>query len=172
MVKFFKIFFISIVFALLLDFFLGKLVLKKLDKFLLETEFYERLIRINYPIYHHTFAPNVDYKYANGINFTYRLCTNNHGFKSKCNSIVGKKFDVAFIGDSFVEGGLEYEKSFCVMFSCHIFDSYANSHSCTTKCYRWPSQKSGRNEDCGRTWVKKTGLKASGRPLDYGLVWS
>ena len=126
MIKFFKIFFISIVFALLIDLFFGKLILKKFDKFFLETEFYERLIRINYPVYHHTLSPNVDYKYANGINFTYRICTNNHGFKSKCKSTAGKKFDIAFMGDSFVEGGLEYEKTFVGFFENETKLSVAN----------------------------------------------
>ena len=126
MIKFFKIFIISIVFSLLIDFFFGKLILKKLDKFLLKTEFYERLIRINYPVYHHTLSPNIDYKHANGINFIYRICTNDHGFKSKCNSIAGKKFNIAFMGDSFVEGGLEYEKTFVGIFEDKTKLSIAN----------------------------------------------
>ena len=67
MIKFFKIFIISIIFSLLIDFFFGKLILKKLDKFLLKTEFYERLIRINYPVYHHTLSPNIDYRHAISI---------------------------------------------------------------------------------------------------------
>jgi hypothetical protein len=127
MIKFLKIFFISIVFSLLVDFFFGRFILNKLDGFLQTTEFYERLIRINHPVYHHTLSPNVDYKYANGINFTYRVCTNNHGFKSKCNlTKVDKNFDVAFMGDSFVEGGLEYEKTFVGIFEDNTNLSVAN----------------------------------------------
>ena len=38
MIKFFKIFIISIAFSLLIDFFFGKLILKKLDKFFHKSE--------------------------------------------------------------------------------------------------------------------------------------
>ena len=71
-------------------------------------------------------SPNIDYKYANGINFSYRICTNNHGFKSKCNLTAGKEFDVAFMGDSFVEGGIEYEKTFVGIFEEKTKLSVAN----------------------------------------------
>ena len=44
---------------------------------------------------------------------TYTFCTNSYGFRSKCNSVEHKKYDVAFIGDSFTEGvGLNYEDTF------------------------------------------------------------
>ena len=57
--------------------------------------------------------------YSNNVSFigTYELCTNNHGFKAKCNQIDNKNYKFAFIGDSFTEGTpIEYEDSFVGLF--------------------------------------------------------
>ena len=90
--------------------------------------------------------PNTEYVHTKScFSVTYR--TNSYGARDRMRQSYGAASRVVVIGDSFVEGGLEYEKSFCVMFSRRIFDSYANSHSCTAKCYRRASQKSGRNEE-------------------------
>ena len=48
-------------------------------------------------------------------NFRYKLCTDTNGFRSSCKNknMISKKFDIAFIGDSFTEGlGYDYEKTF------------------------------------------------------------
>jgi len=51
---------------------------------------------------------------------SYPICTDSHGFKSSCSKALSerKKFDIAFIGDSFTEAiGLPYEKSFVGLFA-------------------------------------------------------
>ena len=111
------IIFISFVLSLFIDFFFGKSILNKLDPYLSQTDFYERLIRIDHKFYHHTLKKNIEYKKAAGFGGYHVLCTDNHGFKYKCNSNRGKKFKIAFLGDSFVEGvALNYEDTFVGMF--------------------------------------------------------
>ena len=113
----FKILIITFILTLVIDFFLGEKILSKFDTFFSKSQFYERLIRIDHPVYHHTLRKNV--KYSNNVSFieTYELCTNNHGFKSKCNQIDNKNYEFAFIGDSFTEGTpIEYEDSFVGLF--------------------------------------------------------
>ena len=112
-----KILIITFILTLVIDFFLGEKILNKFDTFFSKSQFYERLIRIDHPIYHHTLRKNV--KYSNNVSFTetYELCTNNHGFKSKCNQVDNKNYEFAFIGDSFTEGTpIEYEDSFVGLF--------------------------------------------------------
>jgi len=113
----FKILIITFILTLIIDFFLGEKILNKFDTFFSKSQFYERLIRIDHPVYHHTLRKNV--KYSNNVSFieTYELCTNNHGFKSKCNQIDNKNYEFAFIGDSFTEGTpIEYGDSFVGLF--------------------------------------------------------
>ena len=113
-----KILLITFVFSLVIDFFLGSKILKYFDAYFAKSQFYERLIRIDHPIYHHTLRENV--KYTNNVSFvdTYVLCTNNHGFKSKCDQVNNKDYEFAFIGDSFTEGTpIEYEDSFVGIFA-------------------------------------------------------
>ena len=112
-----KILIITFILTLVIDFFLGEKILNKFDTFFSKSQFYERLIRIDHPIYHHTLRKNV--KYSNNVSFieTYELCTNNHGFKSKCNQVDNKNYEFAFIGDSFTEATpIEYEDSFVGLF--------------------------------------------------------
>lgn len=114
----FKITIITFILSLFIDFFFGKKILDNFDTFFSKSQFYERLIRIDHPIYHHTLRENV--KYSNNVSFvgTYELCTNNHGFKSKCGEIDDKNYQFAFIGDSFTEGTpIEYEDSFVGLFA-------------------------------------------------------
>lgn len=113
---------------LFIDFFFGNYILKKLEPYISKTEFYERLIRIDHPIYHHTLKENINYFKARGFEGYYSLCTDNHGFKYKCNEeIRGKKFDYAFIGDSFTEGAsVKYEDSYAGMFEDQLKTSVAN----------------------------------------------
>ena len=113
-----KILLITFVFSLVIDFFLGSKILKYFDAYFAKSQFYERLIRMDHPIYHHTLRENV--KYTNNVSFvdTYVLCTNNHGFKSKCDQVDNKNYEFAFIGDSFTEGTpIEYEDSFVGIFT-------------------------------------------------------
>ena len=101
---FFKIILVSLFFFILIDFLFGNLILKIINKD-------EKKPYINHKIYHHSLKKNF-----NDIaqwDVEYRYCTDSNGFKSSCNTISTKTFDLAFIGDSFTEGvGLPYEKTF------------------------------------------------------------
>ena len=111
------IFFITFFSTLLIDFFFGKTILVKLDSYLSNTNFYERLIRKDHKFYHHGLKENVEYKKARSFGGYFTLCTDNNGFKYKCGFKRSKNFKYAFIGDSFVEGvALEYEKTFVGLF--------------------------------------------------------
>ena len=61
----------------------------------------------------------------------YTFCTDNHGFKYKCGFNRNKEFDIAFIGDSFVEGvSLNYEKTFVGIFEkSYVSGSHIRSTS-------------------------------------------
>ena len=121
------IFFTTFLLTLFIDFFLGNTILRKLDPYLSKTQFYERLIRIDHPIYHHGFRENVIYNEAKNFDGNFSLCTDNHGFKYHCNKIREKKFDFAFIGDSFVEGvGLPYKDTFVGIYEENSKKSVAN----------------------------------------------
>ena len=125
--KSFIIFFITFIFTLFIDYFFGNIILQKLDPYLSKTQFYERLIRIDHPIYHHGFRENVVYNEAKSFNGNFSFCTDNHGFKYHCNKLRGKKFDYAVIGDSFVEGlGLAYEDTFVGIYEKKSKKSVAN----------------------------------------------
>ena len=77
---------ITFILSLAIDFFFGKAILNKLDPYLSQTNFYDRLIRIDHKFYHHTLKKNVNYKKATGFSGNLTFCTDNHGFKYKCNS--------------------------------------------------------------------------------------
>ena len=96
------IFFTTFLLILFIDFFFGSAILRQLDPYLSKTQFYERLIRIDHPVYHHGFRENVTYNKSKSFNGIFSLCTDNHGFKYHCNKLRGKKFDFAFIGDYYV----------------------------------------------------------------------
>ena len=116
--SFIKVILITIFLILVIDFFFGNKILNKFDNYFTKSQFYERLIRIDHPVYHHTLRENVFYN--NNVSFegTYILCTNNHGFKSKCDKTDNKNFKFAFIGDSFTEGTpVEYEDTFVGLFT-------------------------------------------------------
>ena len=108
---------ITFILSLSIDFFFGKAILNILDPYLSQTNFYDRLIRIDHKFYHHTLKKNVNYKKASGFNGSLTFCTDNHGFKYKCNLKRGKEFEIGFLGDSFVEGlALNYEDTFVGIF--------------------------------------------------------
>ena len=73
----------------------------------------DNTFRIQNNFYHHGFKKNYKTNFTGWGPYTYSFCTNSYGFRSKCNSVEHKKYDVAFIGDSFTEGvGLNYEDTF------------------------------------------------------------
>ena len=114
-------------FYLIIDFFFGKLILKNLDPYLSKTNFYERLIRIDHKFYHHTLRENVKYDKAPSFEKYYTLCTDNHGFKYKCGVERKNEFEIAFLGDSVVEGvSLNYEQTFVGIFEAKKNISVAN----------------------------------------------
>ena len=96
--------FLPLFLILIFDLFFGKYFFPNIN----ETE----NIYIRHSIYHHTIKPNFNSELRWGKNL-YTACSNNLGFKSKCNIKANKNFDLAFIGDSFTEGiGYPYEKTF------------------------------------------------------------
>lgn len=109
MVKFFfkyLIFFlfIPVFITLTLDYFFGYFFEKKNP---------EKEYRVFHPIYHHALKPNFNSDKAKYLDITYEICTDSRGFRFDCESKELKKYDVAFIGDSFTEGvPLPYEASF------------------------------------------------------------
>ena len=117
--KSFIVLIITFCLSLGVDYLLGKKILKLLDSYLIKTEFYGRLLRVDNPIYHHGFMPNVNYRNNIGFKGKFTICTNNHGFRDSCDAKdVGKNFDIGFMGDSFVEGySVDFEDSFVGIFS-------------------------------------------------------
>ena len=120
--NFLKFCFMIIIFFIILDSTVGKYVYKKYVR--------EQLLDINPnfskidEIYDHKFPKNFNAIGGWG-NLRYKLCTDNNGFRTACNkkekSI--KKFDIAFIGDSFTEGlGYDYEQTFVGIIEKKLFD--------------------------------------------------
>ncbi len=100
------IFGVTAVLFVVLDFFFGAKILSSIRK--------SEAFRIQHSTYHHTLKPNYDGLGRWG-DWTYKMCTNLHGFKDQCNAPINesKSFDVAFMGDSFTEGiGLPFEQTF------------------------------------------------------------
>jgi len=123
----FLIILITFSFSLVIDFFFGKKILELTDNFWKKTEFYGRIKRIDHPIYHHGLKANVKMETARGFAGNYNFCTDNHGFRYKCDTQRGKKFDYGFMGDSFTEGSsVPYEKSFVGIFENVTKKSVAN----------------------------------------------
>ena len=84
-------------------------------------------MRIDHKFYHHTLKKNVKYDKAPSFGNYHTLCTDNHGFKFKCGVKRDKKFEIAFMGDSFVEGvALNYENTFVGIFENQKNISVAN----------------------------------------------
>ncbi len=78
------------------------------------------VVRTSHPDYNHDLRPNIDVTTTWGRK-SYRLCTNQYGFRSACGEqnikLNNKHINIGFIGDSFTEGiGVEYEESFFGMF--------------------------------------------------------
>jgi len=113
------IFLFTIIFFFLLDFFFGKQLITffKIDK----STYFQKKHRIKHEFFHHTLASNINSELTIWGNDTYTLCTNENGFKIKCGEKNNsKRYNVAFIGDSFTEGvGLNHEDTFVGLFEKH-----------------------------------------------------
>ena len=78
--------FLPLFLILIFDLFFGKYFFPNIN----ETE----NIYIRHSIYHHTIKPNFNSELRWGKNL-YTACSNNLGFKSKCNIKANKNFDLA-----------------------------------------------------------------------------
>jgi len=110
---FIKIFLITIISFLVIDFLVGK-------------NFYKNFLRKSFVdadigmglydnIYHHKFKKNYKTKNAKWGSKIYKFCTDDNGFRTFCSENIRteKNFDIGLIGDSFTEGiGLDYEDTF------------------------------------------------------------
>ena len=122
------IIFLTFTFSLVIDFFFGKKILELTDGFWNKTQFYGRIKRIDHDIYHHGLKQNVKMENVMGFEGLYTFCTDNHGFRYRCDSEKrGKFFDYAFMGDSFTEGSsVSYEDTFVGIFENKINKKVAN----------------------------------------------
>ena len=111
--KIILIFFISLIIFLFIDFSFGKILIDKYIDKIKDNPYYLKKQRIRHPFFHHTLAPEINYTKTGWGPTTYKLCTNIHGFKSKCGNLGSDQYDIGFIGDSFTEGlGVQHEKTF------------------------------------------------------------
>ncbi len=106
--NFTKIFLITFSLFLITDFFFGEKLLKKIGIIYLE-----ELIRVPNKEYSYSFQKNIKTNFAVWGNNYYELCTDSRGFKFNCKDKEKRNYEIAFIGDSFVEGiGLPYVETF------------------------------------------------------------
>lgn len=137
--KFLLIIFISLLLFLIVDFFFGKTVEELFSNKIKDNHYYLKKQRISHPFFHHTLSPDIKFIKTEWGNLTYQLCTDQNGFKGKCNSDKKKNnYDFVFIGDSFVEGvGYEYNETFVGIFHNAIKKDLINMgvSSYSTKIY-------------------------------------
>lgn len=111
-IEYFSIFFYSILFFIIIDFFFGNIILTKL-KINKDNSF-----RISNVYYHHGFKKNYFTNNAYWGPHKYVFCTNHLGLRSDCDYLEVNTFDYAFIGDSQIEGvGLNYEETLAGLFA-------------------------------------------------------
>jgi lysophospholipase L1-like esterase len=121
------IFLITVIIFLTLDFFFGSYVRDKYIASIKDNPIYHKKQRIRHGVYHHTLAPNIDYKKTGWGPKTYRLCTDEWGLKYKCNTRSKKTYTLAIFGDSFVEGlGVPYEETFVGIINKKTIPEIAN----------------------------------------------
>jgi hypothetical protein len=101
LLKTFYIILISIFLFLIIDFFFGRILIDKYIHLIKDNPYYLKKQRVRHSFYHHTLAPLIDYRKTGWGPTNYRLCTNYHGFKSKCGTLGSDRYDIGFIGDSF-----------------------------------------------------------------------
>lgn len=115
-----KIFLITFLIFILLDFLTGKYIYNKFvrsDFIDVDTSFGERD-----DIYDHKFKKNNNSVVGWG-KFKYNLCTDSNGFRNSCKNQFSslKEFDLAFLGDSFTEPvGMNFENSFVGIISSQM----------------------------------------------------
>jgi hypothetical protein len=111
--KFLLITFLSLSLFLIIDFSFGRILIDKYIEQIKDNPYYLKKQRVRHSFYHHTLAPLIDYRKTGWGPTSYRLCTNYHGFKSKCGNLGSDHYDIGFIGDSFTEGlGVRHEETF------------------------------------------------------------
>jgi lysophospholipase L1-like esterase len=111
--KFLLITFLSLSLFLIIDFTFGRILIDKYIDQIKDNPYYLKKQRVRHSFYHHTLAPLIDYRKTGWGPTSYRLCTNYHGFKSKCGTLGSDNYDIGFIGDSFTEGlGVRHEETF------------------------------------------------------------
>lgn len=79
-------------------------------------------IRVKHHVYHHDLSKSFQ-GWDTWGHLRHEFCTDGSGFKTSCGSTqkLVRKFDIAFIGDSFTEGvGLKYEDSFVGQISAQL----------------------------------------------------
>lgn len=106
---------ISLILALLIDFFLGEHLLKFTPKKINQT--------VSHNVYDHDLKKNFKANLEWEPGKSYEHCTDKNSFRNFCNKMNSnlKEFDIAFIGDSFTEGiGLNYTDTFVGKISNHL----------------------------------------------------
>lgn len=111
------ILFFSVFLFLTLDF----IVSSSFKQFLLDKYGEGGILRTTIYHYDHDLRKNVDVNVVWGPRTVHRFCTNQYGFKDRCDNVgadLSKHFNIGFIGDSNTEGvGLIHEDTFVGRFS-------------------------------------------------------
>ncbi len=113
----FKIFLITISFFFIFDLFLGNYLYKNF----LRINYFDRDTSMGEPhhIYHHTIKKNYKTFSAGWGNRKLTFCSDNFGFRNKCDIVNKNKiFNIGIIGDSQTEGlGINFEDTFTYLIS-------------------------------------------------------
>ena len=125
--KILLIIFISFFLFLIIDYYFGKIFIDKYLESIKDDPVYHKKQRVRHDFFHHTLAPNIDYKKTGWGPKIYRLCTDEWGLKYKCNTKSKNTYKLAIIGDSFVEGiGIPYEETFAGIINFKTIPEIAN----------------------------------------------
>ena len=125
--KILLIIFISFFLFLIIDYYFGKIFIDKYLQSIKDDPVYHKKQRVRHDFFHHTLAPNIDYKKTGWGPKIYRLCTDEWGLKYKCNTKSKNTYKLAIIGDSFVEGiGIPYEETFAGIINLKTMPEIAN----------------------------------------------
>ena len=125
--KILLIIFISFFLFLIIDYYFGKIFVDKYLQSIKDDPVYHKKQRVRHDFFHHTLAPNIDYKKTGWGPKIYRLCTDEWGLKYKCNTKSKNTYKLAIIGDSFVEGiGIPYEETFAGIINLKTIPEIAN----------------------------------------------
>ena len=125
--KILLIIFISFFLFLIIDYYFGKIFVDKYIQSIKNDPIYHKKQRVRHDFFHHTLAPNIDYKKTGWGPKIYRLCTDEWGLKYKCNTKSKNTYKLAIIGDSFVEGiGIPYEETFAGIINLKTIPEIAN----------------------------------------------